>query len=119
LKTVGIIFAGLAAVVALTLLGLGTSWFGLVTARPMAVYSKETERRVYVTSVAHQQGADSGVGIACANMRNASSPLADRHGYAGIVLSTAASYAGTAALSSDSQDCVAEAKTLLAIPLPN
>jgi hypothetical protein len=94
LKTVGIIFAGLAAVVALTLLGLGTSWFGLVTARPMAVYSKETERRVYVTSVAH-------------------------HGYAGIVLSTAASYAGTAALSSDSQDCVAEAKTLLAIPLPN
>lgn len=110
--------AVLAAIIAISVLGLGTSWFGLVTERPMAKYQMETSRQVYVNSVAHQQGADSGIGIACGNMDNASLSVPERHSYAGIVLATAASYGGIADLSPESHGCIDRAHTLLAQPLP-
>lgn len=109
----GIVFFAL-----LLALGLGTSWFGLVTQRPMAKYQVETSRQAYQNSVAHQQGADSGIGIACGNMRNASLTAPERHSYASLVTSTAAGYGGLAELSPDSRACVREARDLLATPLP-
>lgn len=109
---------GLSALALIMVLGLGTSWFGLVTERPMAKYAKETERQVYVNSVAHQQGADSGIGIDCSNMRNVSNPVASRHAFAGLVVQDAAAYAGNADLSPNSQACIHEANDLLAQPIP-
>eukprot|EP00697_Spironema_sp_BW2_P000463 gnl/Spiro4/10580_TR5664_c0_g1_i1.p3 gnl/Spiro4/10580_TR5664_c0_g1~~gnl/Spiro4/10580_TR5664_c0_g1_i1.p3 ORF type:complete len:126 (+),score=29.74 gnl/Spiro4/10580_TR5664_c0_g1_i1:240-617(+) len=111
-------FGGLAIFVLILILGLGTSWFGLVTSRPMAQYAKETERRVYLNSVAHQQGADSGIGIDCGNMRNVSLPIAQRHAFASLVVQDAAAYAGNAGLSAASIACVTEANDLLATAIP-
>lgn len=109
---------GLALFAFLLVLGLGTSWFGLVTERPMAKYAKETERQVYLNSVAHQQGADSGIGIDCGNMRNVSLPVGQRHAFASLVVQDAAAYAGNAGLSPNSTACVAEANELLSTAIP-
>lgn len=109
---------GVAIIAAVMVLGVGTSWFGLVAGRPMAKYAKETERQVYVNSVAHQQGADSGIGIDCSNMNNVSLPIAQRHSFAGLVIQDAAGYAGNADLSPDSQACIAAAKAMQATALP-
>jgi hypothetical protein len=117
MKYIGYLFLGVVILVAFMAIGLGTSWFGLVTYRPMAKYAKETERQVYINSVAHQQGADSGIGIDCGNMRNASIPAAQRHAFASLVIQDAAAYAGNAGLSPDSQACVTDANALLAQPL--
>lgn len=101
----------------LTLLGLGTSWFGLVTARPMAKYAKETDRQVYENSVTHQQGANSGIGIDCGNMRNVSIPIAQRHSFASLVMQDAVGYSGSGPLSNDSNACIQEAHDLLSQPI--
>ena len=103
--------------IAIMLLGLGTSWFGLVAERPMAKYSKETERQVYLNSVAHQQGAESGIGQDCSNMRNVSVPSAQRHAFASLVIQDATAYAGTGTLSVETRACVHEANDLLAVAL--
>lgn len=113
LATVSIII-GLAGAFALI---WGLTWLGLFTARPMAKYAKETDRQVYVQSVTHQQGADSGIGIDCSNMRNVSLPAADRHAFAGLVIQDAAAYAGTASLSPESLTCLSEARDLQSQPL--
>jgi hypothetical protein len=101
----------------LAIAGLGTSWFGLVTSRPMAKYSKETERQVYLNSVAHQQGAMAGLAIDCSNMRNASTPAPQRHAFASLVIQDAVAYAGDQSLPSDGRVCVREANDLLAVAL--
>lgn len=92
-------------------IGLGTSWFGLVTERPMAQYQKETDRLVYQNSVARQQGANNGIGQDCANMEGATG--VDAKAYARFVLTDAAAYSGDRGLSSDSLHCVAEAHALI------
>lgn len=97
--------------------GVGTSWFGLVVSRPMQQYSKQTDNLVYLRSVAHQQGANSGIGIDCANMENASITPAERHAYAGMVVSDAAAYSGVNDLSPDSRDCVSKAHDIMSQPL--
>ena len=88
--------------------GVATSWFGLVVSRPMQEYAKETERRVYMNSVAHQQGADSGIAQDCANMESNTGP--ERIAFARFVLADAAAYAGNRGLSDDSMSCVAKAR---------
>lgn len=102
---------------ALLLLGWGLGWFGLFAERPMDKYAKETERQVYTNSVTHQQGANSGIGIDCANMRNVSLSAADRHSYASLVVQDVAAYGGNQGLSSEAQQCGHEAKDLLSQPL--
>lgn len=114
MKTV--LFYALASVAAVALL-VGISWFSLVASRPMAKFSKETGRQVYMNSVAHQQGADAGVAIDCSNMRNASLPSAQRHAFASLVIQDAASYGGNASLSDESKACVREANSLLVVAL--
>lgn len=119
MKTALGVLGAVAVVAAILALGVGLNWFGLVTVRPMAKFEKETERQVYINSVAHQQGADSGIGIDCSNMRNVSNPAAQRHAFAGLVIQDAAAYAGNAGLSAASESCVRDANDLLAQPLPN
>ena len=118
MKAIAYIFGGLALFAALLVLGLGTSWFGLVTGRPMAKYAKETDRQVYMNSVAHQQGAESGVAIDCGNMRNVSLAASDRHAFASLVVQDAASYGGNQELSPEVHACVTEAQGLLSTQLP-
>jgi hypothetical protein len=97
---------GLVAVAGLLLLGLGTSWFGLVTQRPMAKYSEETRAQVYDTSRQYQQGTNRDVSRYCEQMRNASTPAAKK-AVAALVRSTLSTYDGP--LSPDNQDCASEA----------
>jgi hypothetical protein len=95
--------AAIAGAIALALaLGLALDWFGLVTERPMAKYAKETQRQVYENSVAHQDGANAGIGIDCANM----------------VVGAAAAYGGDRILSDDARSCVAKAHDILTTQLP-
>ena len=102
------IIVGLLAILASLALG----WTTLATQRPMAKYAKETERQVYMNSVAHQQGANSGIGQDCANMEAGSGP--SRLAFARFVLSDAAAYSGDRGLSDASVRCVGEAKSALA-----
>lgn len=118
MRVAAAVFGAIGLIALLLVIGLGTSWFGLVTARPMLKYSKETERQVYINSAAHQQGANSGIGIDCGNMRNASLPLAQRHAFASLVTQDAAAYSGNAGLSPDSVACVREANDLLSMAIP-
>ena len=93
-------------------LGLVTSWFGLVTARPMAMYQQETERQVYQNSIARQQGANSGIAQDCANMQ--SNTGAQQLAFAQFVITDAAAYSGNQGLSADALTCVQSAKNLIA-----
>ena len=99
----------LIGVTLLMILGTATSWFGLVVSRPMAKYAKETDRQVYMNSITHQQGANSGVAIDCSNMRNSSLALADRKAFASLVIQDYASYGGNLELSVEAQKCLQEA----------
>ncbi len=112
MKTWLYVLLGLAAVVAVLGVGVGTSWFGLVVSRPMATYAKETERQVYQNSIARQQGANNGVAQDCANMQSNTGPEAKA--FARFVLTDAAAYAGDRGLSSDAETCVQQARSLLA-----
>lgn len=117
MKYVGITLLCVFGAIVLCAVGLGTSWFGLIASRPMQQYAKETENRVYLNSTAHLQGANSGIAIDCANMRNVSVFLPQRHSFANLVVIDAAGYSGSNPLSSDSETCLAEAKELLSQPL--
>lgn len=112
------VIGGVVALALLLAISVGLGWFGLIAGRPMAKYGKETDRQVYMNSVAHLQGADSGIGIDCANMRNASNPAAQRHAFASLVVQDAAAYGGNGQLSGDSAACTHEAADMLAQPLP-
>jgi predicted outer membrane protein len=98
---------GLAVLVALLLLGWATSWFGLVTQRPMAKYAEETRKEVYDTSRQYQQGTNRDVARYCEQMRDA--PTASgKKAVAALIRSTISTYDGP--LSDDNKDCVSEAK---------
>jgi hypothetical protein len=90
----------------LLILGVATSWFGLVTGRPMARYQEETRREVYDTSRQYQQGINRDLARYCEQMRSADTVAAKR-AVAALIRSTASTYDGP--LSPDNQDCLAEA----------
>jgi uncharacterized protein HemX len=106
MKGIGI---GLAALVLLVLVGLGTSWFGLVASRPMQRYAEETRAQTYDTSRQYQQGTNRDLARYCEQMQTADTPAAKR-AVAGLIRSTSSTYDGP--LSSDNAACVAEAKGL-------
>lgn len=94
------------AMIALLLLGWGTSWFGLVTQRPMAKYQEETRKEVYDTSRQYQQGTNRDVARYCEQMRTAPTPEAKK-ATAALIRSTLSTYDGP--LSADNKDCANEA----------
>ena len=100
------------ACVLILLLTIGMTAFGLKMDRWVQPYQKETERLTYENSVAHQQGANSGIAIDCANMQ--SNTGAQRLAFARFALTDAASYSGDRGLSADARQCVADAKSILA-----
>jgi hypothetical protein len=99
----------LAAFVGLVLLGWATSWFGLVTERPMAKYGEETRKQVYDTSRQYQQGTNRDIARYCHDMRTAPDAAAKK-AVAALIRSTADTYDGP--LSDDNNTCLSEAKGL-------
>ncbi len=97
------IFAGF---VGLLLLGTATSWFGLVTKRPMLKYGEETRAQVYDTSRQYQQGTNRDVARYCEQMRNAENATGKK-AVAALIRSTLSTYDGP--LSADNTDCANEA----------
>jgi Tfp pilus assembly protein PilO len=97
---------GLLVVLALLLLGWATSWFGLVTQRPMAKYQEETRKEVYDTSRQYQQGTNRDVARYCEQMRTADNPAAKK-AVAALIRSTLSTYDGP--LTEDNKDCAQEA----------
>jgi len=102
-KAVGV---GLLVIVGVLLLGLATSWFGLVTQRPMAKYSEETRKEVYDTSRQYQQGTNRDIARYCEQMRTADTAAAKK-AVAALIRSTLSTYDGP--LSDDNKDCAQEA----------
>lgn len=103
MKAIG---CGALALIALLALGLATSWFGLVTQRPMAKYSEETRKEVYDTSRQYQQGTNRDIARYCEQMRTADNPAAKK-AVAALIRSTLSTYDGP--LSDDNKDCAAQA----------
>jgi hypothetical protein len=101
LYTLGVLLA----FAALLGLGLGTSWFGLVTHRPMAKYAEETRREVYDTSRAYTQGTVGDLRRYCAQWRHAEG--GSRDGAAELIRATYATYTGPE-LPADVRACIGE-----------
>jgi len=95
-------------------LGLGTSWFGLVTHRPMAKYAEETRREVFETSRAHQSGVNMAISSDCLNMRR-EKDAASKAALARFIVSEASTFEG--ALTPDAAACLSEANSALDAPL--
>lgn len=95
------IFAGLLG------LGLATSWFGLVTHRPMAMYAEDTRRLTFEHSRAHQAGENKTLDAYCLNMRTATDS-AQKKAFANFVTSEADNYDGP--LTPGAAQCVREAQ---------
>ncbi len=97
---------GFLVFVGLLLVGWGTSWFGLVTQRPMRVFQEETRAQVYDTSRQYQQGTNRDIARYCEQMRTAEGPA--QKAVAALIRSTVSTYDGP--LSPDNKDCVSEAE---------
>lgn len=74
MRTATGIALGVAAFGSLLALGAATSWFGLVTQRPMAKYAEETRRQVYDESRSYQQGMAIDLADLCRQWRGATDP---------------------------------------------
>lgn len=107
MSAVRTVVLGALALFLLIMLGLGTSWFGLVTSRPMQKYREETRAQVYDTSRQFQQGTNRDLARYCEQMRGADTPSAKK-AVAALIRSTASTYDGP--LSPDNVDCLNEAK---------
>lgn len=105
------IFAVVAGFAALLLLGLGTSWFGLVTSRPMSQYAEETSRLTESNSRRRIDGVNQGIAQMCLNMRRESDANSKR-AFASMILTDAASFQRQDLITTDNQACIAEAKGL-------
>ena len=107
------VLGGLAAatvVAAIAALGVGTSWFGLVTSRPMQAYAEDTRRLTFEHSKAHIDGTIAGVGDYCLNMREASDP-ASKKAVAHYIVNLVSTYTGPQP--AETQACITEARGLL------
>lgn len=97
------------ALLGLLLLGWATSWFGLVSQRPMAKYAEETRKEVYDTSRQYQQGTNRDVARYCEQMRTAPND-ASKKAVAALIRSTLSTYDGP--LSDDNKGCAQDAGAL-------
>lgn len=107
MRTTLYIVGGIAGFALLLALGLGTSWFGLVTGRPMAKYAEQTRHEVFQQSAAREEGINKSILSECLSMRSATD-AAQKHAMAQFIQADAGSYEGH--LTSASQACVAEAQ---------
>lgn len=108
--TIAYTLGGICLLAALLAIGLGTSWFGLVTARPMAKYAEETRREVFETSRAHQSGVNGAIVDYCLNMRSATEPT-QRKALARWIINEASTLQGS--LTSEASDCLADARAAM------
>jgi hypothetical protein len=95
---------GIAVLGGVLLLGTATSWFGLVTQRPMAKYAEETRAQVYDTSRQFQQGVNRDVARYCRQWHEADG--AGKKAVADLIASTLSTYQGQ--LTAANQQCAAD-----------
>lgn len=98
------------AVACVLALGVATSWFGLVTSRPMQQYAEDTRRLTFERSRAHQSGVNAGIVEYCLNMRQATDE-AQKKAVARFIVSEAATFYGT--MNNEAAACVSEAQAAL------
>ena len=110
MKPVIYIIGGLLAFGLLLGLGLATSWFGLVTQRPMGQYAEDTRRLTFERSRAHQSGVNSAISDYCLNLRGATDP-AQKQALARWIINEAATFEGR--LTPDADACLADARAAL------
>lgn len=110
MRPVAYAFAGLLAFAALLGVGVATSWFGLVTERPMRQYAEDTRRLTFEQSRAHQSGTNSAIADYCMNMRLATDPT-QKIALARWIVNEAGTFAGP--LTPDATACVADARAAL------
>ena len=105
-----VVLCALAGIVILTGAGLATSWFGLVTNRPMQAYAEDTRRLTFEHSKAHRDGVNDGVSGYCLNMEQAKDPQT-KQAFAHYVQSQVSSFEGP--LTADAERCATEARAAL------
>jgi hypothetical protein len=110
MKIVSAIFAAAAVIAFVAVVGLGTSWLGLLAGRSMQAYAEDTRRLTFEHSRAHRDGENQTISDYCLNMREARDP-AQKTAMARFIHAEAASYEG--ALTEDARACVAEADAAL------
>lgn len=95
---------GCLAFVGILVVGTATSWFGLVTQRPMAKYAEETRAQVYDTSRQFNQGVNRDVARYCRQWHEA--PDSGKKAVADLIQSTLDTFQGQ--LTPANQECAAE-----------
>ena len=103
--TIATIASVIGIIGALLLVGTATSWFGLVTQRPMAKYAEETRAQVYDTSRQFQQGVNRDIARYCREW--ASAEGAAKRAVADLIANTLSTYQGE--LTPANQQCAVEA----------
>jgi len=101
------VLGGIGGLGAILGIGLATSWFGLVTQRPMNQYAEDTRRLVFEHSRAHQSGTNSAISDYCLNLRTATDP-AQKQALARWIINEAGTFEGQ--LTPDAAACVADAR---------
>lgn len=105
MRTLLAVLGGLAVLAAIMLLGVATSWFGLIVDRPMQRYAEETRREVYDTSRSYNQGSIADFRRYCADWKKSDGQSKDAD--AELIRSTFNTYTG-APLPPDVQACIAQ-----------
>jgi hypothetical protein len=112
MKTFGYIMLGLFIFGCALALGLGTSWFGLVTARPMAQYQAESNRLTESNSRNRVDGVNAGIISLCLNMRS-SADLNTKKAFANMLITDADSFQRQELLTDASHACISEARSII------
>ncbi len=105
MRTLLAVLGGLVVFAFVLILGVATSWFGLIVDRPMQQYAEETRREVYDTSRSYNQGSIADFRRYCADWKKAEGQSKDAD--AELIRSTFRTFTG-APLPSDVQACIAE-----------
>lgn len=108
----GWVAIGFIALASILAIGLGTSWFGLVSSRPMNKYAEQTRHEVFQTSAAREEGINKSILSECLSMRSAQD-LSSKHALAQFIIADAGMYEGH--LTREAQYCVSEAQ---GVPTP-
>jgi hypothetical protein len=112
MKTFSQVILGLLLLGCVLALGTARSWFGLVTARPMAQYSAETSRLTESNSRSRVDGVNAGIISLCLNMRS-SADLNTKKAFANMLITDADSFQRQELLTTASKSCISEARGLI------
>lgn len=105
----GLIFAGIVGIAAVSFVANG---LGLASLSFWGPKYEEANRKIVQQSIRRQEGVSNGIGELCLNMR-LEKDSDSKQAFARLIVQQAASY--DTALTTDAEDCKAEAKQLLGV----